>query len=79
VKNQWRGYKARTTAIIVAFRSLRVGLKWVIISYTSMLHNNAKTPFTDRRIAVVQTSEIDEAACIRNMPGNKEATWASER
>ena len=74
-----KGIKARTTAKIVAFLSLRVGLKRVIISYTIILHNTAKTPFTDRRMAVVQTSENDDAACTINMLGNKEATWTSER
>ena len=44
------------------------------MSYTRILHNTAKTPFTDRRMAVVQTSENDDAACTINMLGNKEAT-----
>lgn len=62
---------ARTTAKSVAFLSSRVGLKWVIISYTRTLQNTAKTPFEDRRIAVEQTSENEEAAFMNDMPGNR--------
>lgn len=62
---------ARTTAKSVAFLSSRVGLKWAIISYTRTLQNTAKTPFAERRIAVEQTSDNEEADFIKDMPGNK--------
>jgi hypothetical protein len=79
VKNQWSGYSARTTAKIVAFLSSIFGLKRVMISYTITLHNIANTPFTDRRIGVEHNSENNDTPRMKNMPGNKEATWASER
>ena len=74
MKNQWSGYNARTAAKSVAFLSSRAGLKWVIISYTRMLHSTDKIPFTERSTAVEQTSGNDEANCRKYFPGNKAAT-----
>jgi hypothetical protein len=50
-----------------------------MISYTITLHNIANTPFTERRIGVEHNSENNDTPRMKNMPGNKEATWASER
>jgi len=47
--------------------------------YKITLHTIAKTPLTDRRIATEHMSENEETACTKYRPGNKEATWASER
>lgn len=62
------------TAINVAFLSLRTGLKWVMISKTRTLHNTTKILFVKRSIAGEHASENDDAACRKNMPGNKVAT-----
>jgi len=44
-----------------------------------MLHKTAKTPLTERRIAVEHRSEKDEICCSKSIPGNKEVICASER
>ena len=43
-----------------------------------MLQNTANTPFVKRKTETEQASENDEALFTKWIPGNKEATWASE-
>lgn len=43
-----------------------------------MLQITANTPLEKRRIEVEQVLENDEAAFTKEIPGNKEATCASE-